>query len=146
MNNKHKLFLIFSLGIIFLVLWYPKSKHISIKPRHKYIENMANQGEACCNNNPLFLAMKNSADISVLKTQVKELLQLKETVRSLETDNQNNTKYLNNLQQEDVDVAKNIQDQMEADEEEDNEENSPGMISNTIIGSSNESNDESFID
>jgi len=135
MNHKHKLFLFFSLVVIFFVLWwYPKSKHIyRIKPRHNYIENMENmenQGEACCNNNPLFLAMKNSADISVLKEQVKELSQLREKVKVLETNNETNTKYLDTLQQEDVDVAKNIQDEMEETNER---ENNPESNSNTTI-------------
>lgn len=138
MNHKHKLFLFFSLAVIFFVLWYPKSKDQYInKPRHKYIENMDNiqKSEACCDNNPLFLAMKNSADISILKEQVKELSQLREKVRTLQTDNENNTKYLNNLQQEDVDTGKVIENQLEEGDEKEQIED----MSTNINSTSNES-------
>lgn len=140
MNHKHKLFLFFSLSVIFFVLWYPKSKskyQYRNKPIHKYIENMDNmqKGETCCDNNPLFLAMKNSADISILKDQVKELSQLREKVRTLETDNENNTKYLNNLQQEDADTGKIIKDQLEEGDEEEIEEMSTNI--NSISDESN---------
>ena len=109
MNNKDKIFIIFSLVFAFSLLWYPKYKSNTIY----HIENMTNKEKTCCDNNPLLLAMKNSADISVLKDQVKELIQLKEKVRVLEDETKNNTKYLDAVQQEDADVGKSIQNQME---------------------------------
>ncbi len=116
MNNNHKLFvfILFSLAFILLLIWYPKSKS---NTRNHYIENMTNKNQTtCCDNNPLLLAMKNSTDISILKEQVNDLVKLKEQVRVLEDETKNNSKYLNTLQQDDADVAKSIQSQMEDDD------------------------------
>jgi biopolymer transport protein ExbD len=108
MNNKHKLFIVFSLVIIFTVLWFSKSKTI---------ENMENQEEqpspTCCENNPLFLAMKNSADISVLKEQIKDITSLKEKVKTIETDVKYNTTYIEASQKEDTEAAQAIETQLD---------------------------------
>jgi hypothetical protein len=59
--------------------------------------------------------MKNSADISILKGQVMEITKLKDQVRTLDTEVKNNTKYLELLQQDDVDTAKNIETQLDVE-------------------------------
>lgn len=125
MIYKHKLFLIFSF-ILFFVLMYTK---------YKYIENMDNMDNINTssdgtsstnnmsnleqydpsqqvNNNPLFLAMKNAADISILKDQVKELSQIKERVSTLETNVKNNTTFIQDSQTEDINAASAIQSQL----------------------------------
>ena len=80
MNINHKIFIIFSL-IIFFIVWYSKSKS-NLK------ENMENQSgqNSGCENAPLFLAMKNSSEISELKKEVKNISQL---VDQLQTQNMN---------------------------------------------------------
>ena len=82
MNINHKIFIIFSL-IIFFIVWYSKSKSKS-----NLKENMENQSgqNSGCENAPLFLAMKNSSEISELKKEVKNISQL---VDQLQTQNMN---------------------------------------------------------
>ena len=86
MNINHKIFIIFSL-VIFFIVWYSKSKSKS-KSKYNLKENMENQSgqNAGCENAPLFLAMKNSSEISELKKEVKNISQL---VDQLQTQNMN---------------------------------------------------------
>jgi len=118
MNYSHKLFIIFSLVII-IILWYSNEKlrkyngSIHFKYNSKIKENFKNA--SCNNNDPLFLAMKNSAEISILKSQVAEITKLKDQVKTLDTQVKNNTTYIQQLQQEDLDTGKNIEKQLSAD-------------------------------
>lgn len=110
MNSKHKLFIIFSCIFALLLLWYPKSNSSS-----KYIEHMTtNQSNDI--NKALLLAMKNSAEISVLNKKVNELVKLNEKIKTLENETKNNTKYIDALQQDDVNVANNIRTQIDTED------------------------------
>jgi hypothetical protein len=91
MNINHKIFIIFSL-VIFFIVWYSKSKY-KYKSKSNLKENMENQSgqnaggqNSGCENAPLFLAMKNSSEISELKKEVKNISQL---VDQLQTQNMN---------------------------------------------------------
>lgn len=132
MNYKHLLFIIFSLIIIIIVLWNYKSKLTeplvlqrrvtSFPPRQnasprrravKIIENNTN----CCGNDPLFLAIKNSGEISILKEQVNEINNLKQKIGTLETETQNNSNYIEELQKQFMEEASSIQTAMETPDE-----------------------------
>ena len=114
MNYNHILFIIFSLVVVIFLLW-------NSTPR--LIENLDNQSQDgnsksnCCGNDPLFLAMKNSSEISILKDQVKEINDLKQKVNVLETNTQNNTKYIEDLQQQYLNEATDVQSAMDTPDE-----------------------------
>ena len=99
MNYKHLIFIIFSLVIIFFVLWNSKSK--LIEPLENQTEpNVNSSKNSCCGNDPLFLAIKNAGEISLLKDQVKEIGVLKQKLSTLELESQNNAKVAQDIQQE----------------------------------------------
>jgi len=107
MDYKHIVFTGFSILIILFVFINFKSKSKTI-----LIENLENQTQPqsnCCGNDPLFLAMKNASDIAILKDQVKEIGELKQKLNVVETNSQNNTKYIEDLQQQYANEASQVQ-------------------------------------
>jgi hypothetical protein len=125
MDYKHIVFILFSLAIILLLFINFNSKSKSV-----LIENLENQTQTqsnCCGNDPLFLAMKNASDIVILKDQVKEIGELKQKLNVIETNTQNNTKYIEDLQQQYANEASNVQNSLTTSEE-DNAESEPNDI------------------
>lgn len=119
MNYKHLLFIIFSLVIIFYVLWNSKSK--IIEPHENQMEYKV-QGNNCCGNDPLFLAIKNAGEIALLKDQVKEIGILKQKISSLEIESQNNTKMADEIKQEYSSDANAFQSTLENPESDEQDE------------------------
>lgn len=112
MNYKHLLFIIFSLVIVLFVLWNSKPK--LTEP----LENLDDKSKnTCCGNDPLFLAIKNSGEISVLKEQVNEINNLKQKISTLEMETKTNTKYLEDLQKQYAEEATAVQTSMESPDE-----------------------------
>ena len=111
MNYKHLLFFVFSLVIIFFVLWNSKPK--LTEPLENQNVNSQNNNTNCCGNDPLFLAIKNAGEISILKDQVNEINNLKQKITKLETDTQTNSKYIEELQKQFMYEASSLQTAME---------------------------------
>lgn len=116
MNYNHLLFGLFSLIVIVYVMWQSTSKT-------RLVEPLENQTESnSCGKDPLFLAMKNASEISILKEQVKQIEELKQKLNVVETNTNNNTKYIDVVQQQLSSEATDIQTAMESPDEFDETE------------------------
>jgi len=111
MNYNHLLFGIFSLIVIVCVIWQSTSKTRLVEP----LENQNSNNT--CDKDPLFLAMKNASEISILKDQVKQIEELKQKINVIETNTNNNTEYIDVIQQQYSNEANDIQTAMESPDE-----------------------------
>lgn len=117
MNYNDILFGIFSLLIIVFIIWNSTSK-----ARLRLVEPLENQRDNNTCKDPLFLAMKNASEISILKEQVKQIEELKQKLNVVETSSNNNTKYIDAIQQQYSNEANDIQSAMESPDELDETE------------------------
>lgn len=115
MNYNHLLFGIFSLIVIVYVIRQSTSKTRIVEPLENQTDN-----NTC--KDPLFLAMKNAGEISILKEQVKQIEELKQKLNVVETNSNNNTKYIDVIQQQYSNEANDIQTAMESPDELDETE------------------------
>jgi TolA-binding protein len=111
MNYNHLLFGIFSLIIIVYLGWQSNSKTPLVEPLENKTDNNT------CSKDPLFLAMKNASEISILKDQVKQIEELKQKINVIETNTNNNTKYIDVVQQQYSNEANDIQTATESPDE-----------------------------
>ena len=66
---------------------------------------------------PLYLSIKNAANISYLKGQIDELYKMKEDIRELNVQEKQNAQYNNQMQQEYKDEAKGIENALNRPDE-----------------------------
>lgn len=70
---------------------------------------------------PLYLSIKNAANISYLKGQIDELYKMREDIRELNIQEKQNAQYNNQIQQQYKDEANGIQSALNAPDENENE-------------------------
>ena len=66
---------------------------------------------------PLYLSIKNAANISYLKGQIDELYKMREDIRELNVQEKQNAQYNNQMQQEYKDEAKGIENALSSPDE-----------------------------
>jgi hypothetical protein len=71
---------------------------------------------------PLYLSIKNSANISYLKGQIDELYKMREEIRELNAQEKQNAQYNNEMQKQYGEEAQGIQDALNSPDENDDSE------------------------
>lgn len=114
---------------IFIMMKYVvnnyKLKKYNNNNRNKIIETF-NTNSKYSNYNglerdPLYLSIKNAANISYLKGQMDELYKMREEIRELNAQEKQNAQYNNQVQQEYKDEATGIQNALSSPDENENE-------------------------
>lgn len=136
-----------TLGIIILFALFGLFIFIMIKyiVNNYKLKNANNRTVETFNNNysnynglekdPLYLSIKNAANISYLKGQMDELYKMREEIRELNAQEKQNAQYNNQMQQEYKDEATGIKNALSSPDENENisiSQNEPQPENNSI--------------
>lgn len=130
------LFALFGI-FIFIMIKYIVNNYKLKKNMNTHIESFKNNNKKYSNYNglerdPLYLSIKNAANISYLKGQMDELYKMREEIRELNAQEKQNAQYNNQIQQEYKDEAIGIQTALSSQETENKSQEQSETATNSI--------------